>query len=101
MSVETGSPTNTIEIYVALLNEGTDVLRPTRGVVLGANEVEVLPTPGYDPTDEKWEFPPGTKVRCAREIRSGRELLVARQRIGSAQHPIRRERPMNLYVGTS
>ena len=81
MSVETGSSTSTIEIYIPLLNEGTDVLRPTQGLVLGPDEVRVLPTPNYDPADEEWEFPPGTKVRCARETRSGRELLVARQRI--------------------
>ena len=82
MSVETGSSTNSVEIYISLLNEGTDVLRPTRGLVLGPNQVQVLPTPDYDPTDEEWEFPPGTKVTCVREIRGGRELLVARQRTG-------------------
>jgi hypothetical protein len=81
MSVETGSSTSAIEIYIPLLNEGTDVLRPTQGLVLGSDEVQVLPTPDYDPTDEEWEFPPGTKVKCAREIRSGGEILVARQRI--------------------
>jgi hypothetical protein len=70
-----------VEIYIPLLNEGTDVLRPTQGFVLGANEIQVLPTPDYDSTVEEWEFPPGTKVRCAKEIRGGRELLVARQRI--------------------
>lgn len=81
MSVETGSSTSTIEIYIPLLNEGTDVLRPTHGLVLGSNEVQVLATPNYDPADEEWEFPPGTKVKCVRELRSGRELLVARQRM--------------------
>lgn len=81
MSVETGSFTSTIEIYIPLLNEGTDVLRPARGLLLGANEVEVLATPNYDQAGEEWEFPPGTKVKCVQEIRGGRELLVARQRI--------------------
>ena len=81
MSVETGSSTSTIEIYIPLLNEGTDVLRPTQGIVLGSDEVQVLPTPNYNPANEEWEFPPGTKVKCAQEIWSGREVLVARQRI--------------------
>jgi hypothetical protein len=81
MSVETGSSTSRVEIFVPLLNEGTDVLRPTQGIVLGSNEVQVLATPDYDPTIEEWQFPPGTRVWCAREIRGGRELLVARQRI--------------------
>jgi hypothetical protein len=81
MSVETGSSPSTIEIYIPLVNEGTEVLRPTQGLVLGSDEVQVLATPNYDPTDEEWEFPPRTKVKCAREIRSGRELLVARERV--------------------
>ena len=81
MSGEMGSSTSTVEIFIPLLNEGTDVLRPTEGLVLGSNEVRVLPTPNYDPSVEEWAFPPGTKVKCAREIRSGGEILVARQRI--------------------
>lgn len=75
------SPTNSVEIFIPLLNEGTDVLRPAQGLVLGPHEVQVLATPDYDPTIEEWEFPPGSKVQCAPEIRGGRELLVARQRI--------------------
>lgn len=81
MSVEMGSSTSTVEIYIRLSNEGTDVLRPAQGLVLGPNEVQLLPTPNYDPADEEWEFTPGTKVKCVRELRNGRELLVARQRI--------------------
>jgi hypothetical protein len=82
MSAETASSTSTVEIFVPLLNEGVDVWRPTQGLVLGPNEVQVLPTPNYDPTLEEWEFPPGTRVTCSREVWDGRELLVARQRIG-------------------
>lgn len=81
MSVETGSSTSALEIYIPLLHEGTDVLRPTQGLVLGPDEFQVLATPNYDPADEEWEFPPGTKVKCVHELRCGRELLVARQRI--------------------
>jgi hypothetical protein len=81
MSVEIGSSTSAVEIFIPLLNEGTDVLRPTQGLVLGSDAIQVLPTPDYDPTVEEWEFPPGTKVRCVKEVRGGRELLVARDRI--------------------
>ncbi len=81
MSVETGSSTSAVEIFIPLLNEGTDVLRPTQGLVLGPNEVQILATPDYDPTVEEWEFLPGSKVKCVLEIRGGRELLVARHRI--------------------
>jgi len=81
MSAETDSSINTIEIYMPLLNEGTDVLRPTQGRIVGPDIVQVLPTPDYDPGIEEWSFPPGNRVRCFAETRGGCKLLVARQRI--------------------
>ena len=81
MSVETASSTNAVEIYVPLLHEGTDVLRPTKGLRLESETVQVLATADYDPSIEEWEFPPGSKVKCVTEIKNGRKLLVARQRI--------------------
>jgi hypothetical protein len=73
--------TNIIQVYIPLLNEGTDVLRPTSGVVLEHDVVRIEPTPNYDPELEEWEFPPGSKVRCARENRNGSEIWVARHRV--------------------
>ena len=70
-----------IDLYVPLLNEGTDVLRPTKGLPLAADIIQILPTKGYDPTIEEWEFPPGSKVKCVSELRGGQKLLVARHRI--------------------
>jgi hypothetical protein len=81
MSEETALSTNVIVVYIPLLNEGTDVLRPTTGVVLGPDTVRVLPTADYDPAAEQWEFPPGSQVRCVTERRGGREVLVARHRV--------------------
>ena len=81
MSTGTGSSTSVVEVFTPLLNEGTDVLRPTQGRVLAPNEVEVLATPDYDPALEEWEFPPGTRVKCVTETKGGRQLLVARHRI--------------------
>ena len=78
MSAETASSTDAVEIYVPLLNEGTDVLRPAKGLALGGDVVQVVAAEDYDPTVEEWEFPPGTKVRCVSEFRQGRKLLVAR-----------------------
>ena len=78
---ETVSSTNRIVLYIPLLHEGTDVLRPTTGVVFGPDVVEVLATADYDPAIEKWEFPPGSKVRCVPEVRAGREVMVARHRV--------------------
>jgi hypothetical protein len=50
-------------IYIRLLDEGTEVARPTRASFQGNGMYIVLPTPDYDPTDETWEFPPGSLVR--------------------------------------
>jgi hypothetical protein len=81
MSAETASSINAVEMYVRLLNEGTEVMRPTTGLMLEADVIKILATPDYDPEVEEWEFPPGTKVKCVAEMRGGRKLLVARQRI--------------------
>jgi hypothetical protein len=81
MSAETVSSTDAVEIFVPLLNEGTDVLRPTTGLVLEPNLVRVRATPDYDPAVEEWEFPPGSKVRCVSEVRDHRNVLVARHHV--------------------
>lgn len=73
--------TNTIRLYIPLLNEGTDVIRPTTGVVLDQDVVRVEPTADYDPELEEWEFPPGSQVRCVRQIRGGNEVIVANERV--------------------
>jgi len=67
------------QIYIPLIDEGTEVIRPTFGLSQGADTYRVLATPAYDPDDEHWKFPPGSIVRCAREMRNGSELLVAQE----------------------
>jgi hypothetical protein len=69
------SPTETI--YIRLLDEGTDVWRPTLGRRVGPMTYEVLPTPNYDPGDEKWEFVPGRVVRCGWQEKSVGPALIA------------------------
>lgn len=81
MSAPMGTSTETVVLYIPLLNEGVDVWRPTRGVVLGPDTIQVLATDDYDPTTEEWAFPPGSTVRCVKEMKSGGEVLVAQQRI--------------------
>ena len=81
MSEEAAFSTKEVEIYIPLLNEGTDVLRPTKGVVVEPDVVRVVATRDYDPDNEEWEFLPGSKVKCVKEVREGREVLVARQRV--------------------
>jgi hypothetical protein len=77
---------NSIQVYVPLLNEGTNVLRPATGVVVGPDVVRVEATDDYDPDIEEWEFPPGSEVRCVTESRNGTQILVARSRVLESSH---------------
>lgn len=65
------------EIYVQLLDEGTTTYRPTQGVDHGDDAFYLLPTSGYDPEIETWEFPPGSLVLCDQVEREGKILLFA------------------------
>lgn len=73
--------TNTVRLYVPLLGEGTDVLRPATGVFVAPDVVRLEAPADYDPASEEWEFPPGTEVRCVAELRGGGQVLVARHRV--------------------
>lgn len=75
MSVE--KALNTKTIYIPLLDEGTDVMRPAHGVQVGDNLYRVLATPNYDPEDERWKFPPGSIVRCIEGENQGERILIA------------------------
>jgi hypothetical protein len=81
MSAETVSSINAVELFVRLLKEGTEVLRPTTGLLLGPDSAQILASVDYDPTLEEWEFPPGSNVKVVWETRSGRKVLVARERL--------------------
>jgi hypothetical protein len=63
-------------IYVALLDEGLDVWRPVTARRLSPARYLILEQ-DYDPTIERWEFEPGTVVRCRAEDRDGRQILIA------------------------
>ena len=69
--------TNKIKIYVRLIDEGTEVSRPTEALDLGNGLLELLPTPDCDSEDEIWEFPPGSVVRCEKRQGSSGEYLLA------------------------
>lgn len=66
-----------IQVYVQLLGEGTTVFRPTTGVPFGRGAVKLLPPENFDPSDEDWEFAPGSVVRVEPRVLSGTEVLVA------------------------
>jgi hypothetical protein len=56
--------TATSTIYIRLLEEAVTCIRPTEAEPLKDGTYRVLPTPDYDPTDEVWEFAPGSTVHC-------------------------------------
>ena len=63
------------QIYVVLLNEGTEVWRPVQARPLGGDIFEIM---GIVPAEESWQFSPGTKVRCQMKTSSdGSTGLVA------------------------
>ena len=64
-------------IYIRLLDEGTDVFRPTEAEALEGGFFRLLPTPEYDPDDEHWEFTPGSVVRGVLQKLDGEAILVA------------------------
>lgn len=78
---DTNETEATVVVYVELLDEGTTCIRPTRGIPSGKGAYRLLATPGYDPRDERWVFPPGTMVQCKHETWEGQDVLVARERV--------------------
>lgn len=73
------SSTKQVKLFVRLMNEGTDVSRPTDALDLGNGLFKILPTNNYSPNDETWEFPPGSTVRCTKRRDESGEYLLAVQ----------------------
>lgn len=71
-------------IYIQLLDEGTVVYRPTKGLHVHRNVYRVLATPDYDEKDERWEFAPGSLVYCEQETLSEKKLLVAKSLVNES-----------------
>jgi hypothetical protein len=63
-------------IYVALLDEGTDVWRPVEAEELRDGLFRII-SENSRPDDERWEFSPGSIVRCERRHLSAGPVLVA------------------------
>jgi hypothetical protein len=65
-------------VYVRLLDEGTDVWRPTPAIPQADGSFTIGEPEDYDPETESWEFPPQTRVRCVRrKFAGGDESLAA------------------------
>ena len=67
---------HTATIYVALLEEGTDVWRPVQAQKQSDGSY-IIVSPNDAPDDEKWQFNTGNAVRCEVRRLAGGEHLVA------------------------
>jgi hypothetical protein len=66
---------NRVTIYMPLLNEGTDVLRPVEAEAHSDGRYTIL---GSVPDDEQWAFSPGSIVRGeTRVLSDGEQAIVA------------------------
>jgi hypothetical protein len=70
-------------IYVPLLDEGVDVWRPVPAHRVEQDVFVILRPDSYDPSDESWEFPPGSIVRCRNRQTSGGTVLAAYERLNT------------------
>jgi len=71
------SSTSPTEVYVRLLNEGTEVFRPTQALDLGGGLFKLMAGPGYDLEDEEWEILPNTTVRVEMHHGASGDFLLA------------------------
>jgi hypothetical protein len=68
---------NTVQIYVEVLNEGSPTLRSTQAIEQGNGILKLLPADNYNPQDEQWAFPPGSLVRGEKKMNGKKEILFA------------------------
>ncbi len=65
------------EIYVKLLNEGTEVYRPVPAERISVSVYVIDHAAPYDTADETWEYPPGSRVHVRPRLLGGELKLVA------------------------
>jgi hypothetical protein len=66
-----------VTIFVALVEEGTDVWRPVQARPLDGNLYRIIGVEA-DVSDETWQFSPGAIVRCERKrLTDGQVSVIA------------------------
>lgn len=68
------------EIYIFFTKDGVPRTRAVQADLLAPNQYLITPQP-YDRLAEKWEFEPGTKVKCNTVMMGGKAILFASARI--------------------
>jgi hypothetical protein len=74
-------------VFVALPDELVVVWCPVNAELIAPDIYRLDEQLGYDPTLERWAFPPGSTVRCELRAVGGRTLLVAVSLVGSESDP--------------
>ena len=67
---------NETQLYVRLLDKGSEVSRPTLAHEVGGGLYKLFPTPDYDTDNESWEFVPGSMVRVEERSNSAGETFL-------------------------
>ncbi len=68
---------NTVQIYVYLEGEGTDVWRPVEALLTGVGEYRIV---GQPVDGEVWQFDSGDVVKCRKRETGKETILVAYER---------------------
>ena len=71
---------NTVEIYVSLLDEGVCVWRPVQAEHLHDNAYRIARRP-YDHSIESWQFQPGETVLCEIVESADGPILAATRKV--------------------
>lgn len=69
--------TNSITIYIKLLDEGVDVYRPVDAICLSDGCYQLKGFDIFDPEDEHWEYLPGNVVKATTKEFNGKSILIA------------------------
>lgn len=73
-------------VFVRLLGEGTEVMRPVPAAMIPGGYFELLKPDDYDPEYETWEFLPKSRVRCEKRILGAEDILVAVEQITTSDN---------------
>jgi hypothetical protein len=73
-------------VFVRLLDEGTDVLRPVQAAMIASGNFRLIEPTDYDPEYETWEFTPNSVVRCEARHIDYEIVLVAVEGIDERDH---------------
>ena len=64
-----------LTVYVNLLDEGVDCMRPTQAIEVGDGKYKLLPIENFENSGETWEFEPGSIVSLKKTRATDNEVI--------------------------